>query len=132
MTDRATLWEQVKTFYKDKFGSSPELVDIAADYDILKMYAAGSGILSIANFLDLSNQLVTDVITRNFGFYGMDEDLNLNPLKIYKELDTKDLESFKNIIVTNYGYYPDKILDNMWTAASLVSSLERLLNDHWI
>jgi hypothetical protein len=47
-------------------------------------------------------------------------------------LDTKDLESFRNVVIISYGYVDDINIRDMHTASALVSNLERLLDEKWI
>ena len=127
-----SIWEEIKTFYREKFGTAPEMVDVAADFDILKLSASGSGNKQISEFLDCDTDLVGNIIESHFGFRGWISDLGFSPLKIYKGLDTKDLESFRNTVIISYGYFPNAMVEGMHSASGLVEKLERLLDDKWI
>jgi hypothetical protein len=129
--DRET-WELVKTFYKDRFGIAPDLVEIAMVFDILKMCASGSGTPQIAEFLEMKPEKVAEILDIHFGFTGWDSDQPFSPLKIYKGLDTKDLESFRNAVIMQFGYVDATTIKHLHTAAGLVAKLERLLDEKWI
>jgi hypothetical protein len=126
------VWNEVKDYYREKFGISPDLVDIAAVYDILNMCASGSGTPQIANFLDMEPELISHILEIHFGFTGWSSDQPFSPLAYYKKLEEKTLENFRNSVITSFGYTEDSIIKNMYTAAGLVLNLERLLDEKWI
>lgn len=129
---KSEVWKQVQQFYIDKFGATPELIEIATDFDILKMSASGSGNDKISEFLSVEEEVVASIIDMHFGFGGWKHDLEFSPLRVYKGLDTKDLESYRDVIIIQYGYQFTKKLDNMYRAAALVEKLERLLDEKWL
>lgn len=130
--DRQELWAEVQRFYREKYGTSPELVDFAADYDILRLSATGVSNQSMADFLGVRVQDIQQLIEIYFGFQGWRQDLPFSPLKIYKELDTKTYENLRVEIISRFGDTDISILKNMWLSCELVSKLERILDEKWI
>ncbi len=124
-------WNQIKQFYKDKFDVEPALVDIMADYDIIKLCATGASNKSIANILKLEPYDVSCIIDKRLGFKGWTNDLKFNPLQTYKNLDTNDFLVYEDYVVTRYGY-ESGILEMSFSVARIASELERLINEKWI
>jgi hypothetical protein len=125
-----SVWDEVKQYYYEKFGTAPELVDIAAVFDILRLCASGSSNDSIEAFFGESN--LEELFDVYLGFTGWVSDLPFSPLQLYNSLDDKSLQNFRNEYITRYGYDNDKLIINMHNAAGLVSNLERLLDEKWI
>ncbi len=131
MTDNE-VWEEVRKFYIEKFGISPELVDIAPILDLLRLCASGSSNKSIAKFFDETEEGLMELFDAHLGFMGWDIDMKFSPLKLYKELDDKSLESFKDAVVTKYGYHHPWFIERLYKTASFVDKLERLFDEKWI
>lgn len=132
MSEMPGLWETVKSFYNEKFGASPELVDIASVFDILKMCAAGASNGVISTFLNEHEQSVMETVDAYLGHMGWEVNLIFNPKRIYDGLDTKDIESFRDVVVTNYGFHHPKLIDDAYNTCVIVSKLERILNESWV
>jgi hypothetical protein len=76
-------WEYIKWFYKKVLGVDSNLVDLIADYDILKLCAEGWSNRHISNELELDLETVTSLIGWHFGFSGFENDLGLNTKMMY-------------------------------------------------
>jgi len=131
-TKFSELWESVKQFYQEKFGIAPELVDVMADFYVLKLCATGASNSSIAHFLDMEVEIVGEIIDRNFGFTGWDNNLDFNPLRLYKSMNEVSKELFRDRVIEDYKYVEDAIITRMFDASALVNNLERLLDENWI
>lgn len=130
--DESNLWDTVKSFYKEKFGITPELIEVASVFDLLKMCASGSNNKSIAKFLDETEMRVAEILDAYFGFMGWSRDLEFSPLKEYKELSSKNINEFRDKIVTKYGYTDNVFIRQMFNSSEIVEKLERLLNEQWV
>jgi hypothetical protein len=108
------LWEQIRQFYQDRLGIEPSLVEIMADFEVLKLCASGSSNTTIAGFLNMDAELVSNIIDKHFGFMGWKIDLDINPIRLYKNGELH--------------------LDNDTTqkVCETFSCLERLLDEKWI
>ena len=127
------LWDYLKQFYKEKFGMEPGLVDIMADIDILRLCATGASTKSIVSFLNLEPEIVEDVLDKYFGFKGWINDLQINPLAIYKHPDNggfRTLQEFSNYMTSVYGYVD--MLETIYNCVVVTDMLERLLDEKWI
>lgn len=131
-TKNQELWHQIKKFYREKFGIEPDLVNLMADFDIMRLCASGSSTVSIAEFLGANPDDVADLLDMRLGFFGWGKDLTFSPLRVYNKLEDKNLESFRNKVVTAYGYIHNDDITKMYSAAELISRLEQLLDEKWI
>ena len=111
MSNKMETWNQVKQFYKDKFDLEPNMVELATNFDILKMCATGASNKTIADFLEIDEELVSAVIDKYLEFSGWEFDLPTNPMKLYNAGEVEF--TAKNI-------------------CEQFSVLERLLNEKWI
>ena len=126
------IWEQVKQFYKDRFGIEPQLVEIMSDFNILRMCASGTSNDSIAKMFNLDIEYVSYVIEKYFGFKGFPMDLSISPLAIYKEFDSKDPQSFHAKLVS-LGFNDNfQETEFMRETAETVYKLEVILDEQWI
>ena len=89
-------WNEIKQFYVDSFGISPELVDLLADNDIITMCVSGSSNATISKNLDIEVESVNTVILTILDFTGWKYDMSINPLSIYNDL----------ALIKNKGGYP--------------------------
>jgi len=130
--DKFEVWETIKTFYREKFGISPELVDFAPNLDVLRLCASGSSTKSIAAFFGESPDDLAQLIDAYLGFMGWREDLSFSPLKLYKELERPNEADFVDQVVIRYGHKLNMDLHRMYESASMVEKLERLFDEKWI
>lgn len=126
------LWETLKSFYKEKFGIAPELVDIVSVIDLLKLCAAGADNKSIASFLNETEMGVAQTIDAYLGFMGWEYNLSFSPMRLYKELNKPDVETFINEVIIRYGYKLNEDITKMYESACIVDKLERLLDEEWV
>ncbi len=126
------LWEEIKTFYKEKFNIEPRLVDVMSDFNIIRLCASGSSNKQIANMFEMDEKDISYLLNKYFEFEGWLHNVPFSPSRIYKGLDTKDKESFKNTVISQFGYIDDQVLDNMYKSSEIVSELERILDDEWV
>lgn len=130
------VWEEVKTFYREKFGTAPELVELAPVLDLLRLCASGSSNKAIAEFFGESEAVLMELFDAHLGFMGWENNLSFSPLRIYKELVIKDEDYFIESVIRDYGYvvkYPlNSDLHKMYESARLVERLERLFDEKWI
>lgn len=124
----------MKEFYKTKFNFEPNLVELVVNLDIIIMCSRGASNNSISKFLKLQDYdfSVYDILDKYLGFGGWKEDLPFNPKRIYDGLDTKDNESFVNIVVVQYGFTDRDIIDKAYSVALLATRLEKLTDEKWI
>lgn len=106
------LWTQILQFYKDKFNLEPDMVDLATNFDILKMCATGASNKTIADFLNIDEELVTNTIDKYLGFTGWEEDLKYNPYKIYTGI-AEEFSEFEFTLV-NAVLVLERMLDEKW------------------
>lgn len=125
------VWNQLQQFYKDKFDTEPELVEIASVIEVLRLCASGTATWKIAKFLGLELGEVENVLDKYLGLDGWVFDLNYNPLRIYKNLEEKNLENYTDFIA-RCGLLQDAVVEQTYKAAELVYSLERLIDENWI
>lgn len=136
MENKQELWNQVKNYYHDKFGVEPALVDLMADYDILRLCASGSGNNRISEFLSMDLCDVEFILDRYLGFKGWTNNLIFSPLKVYSELKDKTYENFVDTIVKtkddDFAWNLNGELDHAYNSAIIVYNLERLIDEKWI
>lgn len=132
MKSEHEVWNEVRDYYYKRFGIAPELVDIAPVLDILRLCASGSSNKSIAVFLGETEMGISEVIDAYLGFMGWEIDLSFSPLKLYKQLNNPDEETFKNNVVLKHKYLITHDLERMYKAAAMVEKLERLFDEKWI
>ena len=125
-------WEQVKQFYKDKFDIEGSMVELATNFDILKMCAAGASNKSIAMFLEIDEELASAVIDKYLGFMGWREDLSFSPILYYKQLNSPPIDKFVEEMIIKFGHMFNMDMKHLYDAASITEQLERLLDDKWI
>lgn len=58
-------WIEWKQFYKTKFGIDDEVVELMANYQILRLAHDGFSIESIASTLDISEEEAKEIIINN-------------------------------------------------------------------
>ena len=131
MTNNET-WEEVKSFYRERFGTAPELVELAPILDLLRLCASGSSNKSIAKFFGETEEGLMELFDAHLGFMGWSIDLSFSPLKIYKELNFPDEDKFKHTVILRYNYLITHDLERMYESARLVERLERLFDEKWI
>lgn len=132
MKSKQELYNQIKQFYKEKFGIDAELVDIVSVFDILKLCASGASNKSISCFLDESEILISQIVDAYLGFNGWKEDLFFSPLKLYKDLESPEEVDFVNKVVEIYGYKWNMDLHRMYESARLAEDMEKLLDEKWV
>jgi hypothetical protein len=130
------VWKEVQEFYKIKFGYEASLLDAFIDYDILKMCVGGASTQTICKFLGIQEDKVytpvTNAIDRHFGFQGWNTDLEFSPINVYRNLETKDEESFADYVTIHYGNLMNVDIHNMYKACVVFIELEKLLNEKWV
>lgn len=125
MDNKLETWNQVKQFYKDKFDIEGSMVELATNFDIIKMCATGASNKTIADFLEIDEQLVTNIIDKYLGFVGWEVDLEFSPYKVYKD------NNFTSN--TNLSEFMEKgLIEYTFKMVSTVVELERLLDEKWI
>jgi hypothetical protein len=130
--DKFETWETIKSFYREKFGTAPEMVELAPVLDLLRLCASGASNKSIANFFNESEEGLMELFDAHLGFMGWKQDLSFSPLKLYKELDKPDGQTFADAIILKHGYKLNIDLGHMYESARLVERLERLFDETWI
>jgi hypothetical protein len=130
--DKFEVWETIKSFYREKFGTAPELVDLAPVIDLLRLCASGASNESIAKFFNESEEGLMELFDAHLGFMGWKQDLPFSPLKLYKYMDLPDGQKFTDEIIIRYGFKLNIDLKNMYESARLVERLERMFNETWI
>ena len=132
MNSEHEVWEEVKSFYREKFGTAPELVEIAPILDFLRLCASGAGNESIAKFFNESEQMLMEIFDAYLGFMGWREDLHFSPLKYYKDWNLPTIEEFKDQMAMRFGNTPNNDIAHMYESARIVEKLERLFDEKWI
>jgi len=122
MTD---YWEQLKTFYREKFGAADELVELVANSTILILCASGASNKTIGKFFGLEEKDVIDVIQKNFGFPGWFSDLSVNPYKLYLSVDGDQERFYELLPSSNLKKYLYEICKSM-------SAVERRIDNDWV
>lgn len=125
------LWDEIKEFYKNRFGIEPELVEIMSDLNILRLCAGGTPTWRIAKVLGLELEEVEHTLENRLEMSGWIFDISFSPLRIYKELENKNLDDFKKE-VAKYASEDDVVLERMFLASEVVTKLERMLDDEWV
>jgi hypothetical protein len=127
-------WNQVKDFYTQKFGTSPELVDIAPVLDLLRLCASGSSNKTIAKFYGESEESLMEIFDAYFGFMGWEKDLSFSPLALYKELKSPDQSTFTDVVIQRYDVNTSlsRMFVKMYESSVMVEKLERLFDEKWI
>ena len=133
-------WNEIKQFYLDSFGISPDLVDLLADNDILVMCASGSSNKSISAHLDIDIRSIKEIIQSVYSFPGWEEDIEFNPLQIFNELlDSGDylFGDFKSSVtdqIDNFGLEPIRTggLRIMFRVCKLYESISERLEKEWV
>lgn len=130
-TNKEAVWKQVQEFYLEKFGITPDLIEIATNIDILKMCATGASNETIGNFFEVDTETVSYIIDKHLGFRGFDKDQPNNAYRIYNDLDDKSLDMFIDAVTSMYGnlVWP---VETIYNAVRQVSNLEGLLDEKWI
>lgn len=76
-------WDFVRDFYQRVLGLSGVLVDVLADYDILKLCAEGKSNRKIAEELECDITDVSCTLAHYFNFSGFEEDLDIDTKMMY-------------------------------------------------
>lgn len=135
-------WDYVKDFYKECFGIQGWVVELYANLDILQLCASGASNTSIVNFSDLDLEDVVEVLLTTFKFKGWEQDLPVNPYKIYNELFIKlgdegrqYLEgTFKYSLKNTLGLYPQspQDVDVIYEICKTMKEIEERIQNEWI
>ncbi len=109
-------WEEVKRFYKERFGIEPVLVELMSDINILRLCATGASNNAITEFLSLplEDELfhpVSDVIDKYYGFRGWANNLDYSPLRL---LESGELTDELQIRVCETYLALERLLDEKW------------------
>ena len=107
------VWEDIKEFYNNEFGISPELVDVMSSLEILVMCVSGYSNATISKTLSISEREVSSVIRNYLRFDGFSTDLKYSPIR-------------------EYGTNRDSLEPEIKNACDLYSILESLLDENWI
>jgi len=133
MENKQETWEQVRKYYKEKFGIEPELVDIMADYDIIKLCASGASNKNIAETLNLPGETtVSSTIDGRIGFIGFSADLLFSPLGLYKSLSEKTFDKFRDKLIMEFGFVDNDGIQRLYDLVTYVENMERVLDEKWI
>jgi len=104
-----TLWDRVKRLYFEKFGYTDTLVEMVASSQILKLCASGASNKQIADVLEIDIDVVVEELEKWLYFSGWDEQLECNPLVVWRALDGKLV---KGMAVHNFWFeLPDEAHD---------------------
>jgi hypothetical protein len=132
-------WNDVKQFYVNSFGISPELVDLLADNDILTLCVSGSSNATISTNLDIDVECVNEIILNILDFTGWKYDLDINPLNVYNDLafiDNKGgyplYKEFDAIIIKKDPSIVDKDRKTMFRLCKLYDSISSRLDKEWV
>ena len=132
-------WNDVKDFYKDKFGIDGWVVELYANLDILLLCASGASNESISKFTDIPEEEVRKVIRNTFGFEGWVEDLPLNPYKVYcemldmypKGLETRFISETSSTLIP----YQERIKIDKFKAYHICKTMKEIedkIKDEWV
>lgn len=127
-------WDTVKEFYKESFGIDGWVVEMYANLDILTLCASGASNESISNFLEIPKDEVKKVLKETFEFDGWEEDLPLNPYKLYTDgikeypnhVESRLISEFRKTFQTERYIYVA-----YWICRTL-DDIERKIQDEWI
>lgn len=87
-------WIKFRKFYSELYHIKNSLVDMIAVYEILLFCASGRSNKTIARFLDMEEDYVSDVLEEFISFRGFEYDLDLNPSSIFDRVE--NFEEFVN------------------------------------
>lgn len=124
-------WDDVVKFYEEKFNVTPDLVELATDFDVLKMCAAGSSTGEISEFLNISYHDVETILLANYGFRGWEYPLKVNPVKLYEVIEDKSFNTFAEY-VTDVAQYEEDQINTMWLSAKAFKGFQELLDEKWV
>lgn len=123
--DEQNYWGQLKNFYKEKFGTNEELVELVANSTILLFCATGASNKTIGRFFDLEEKDVIFVVENNFGFPGWFSDLSINPYKIYLKVDGNREKFYESLPSPNMQKLLYDICESM-------NTIEKRIDNEWI
>ena len=135
-----TNWEYVKEFYKQCFGIDGWVVELYANLDILQLCVSGASNKSICKFTDLDLEDIVEILITTFHFSGWQEDLPVNPYKLYIELVGLPEFEMKVKFISEMtralnGYkipeQPD-IIYNCLVICKTMKEIEERIQDEWI
>ena len=132
-------WNEIKQFYMDSFGISPELVDLLADNDILVMCVSGSSNATISRNLDIEIESINTIILTILDFTGWKYDMSINPLSIYNDLafiKNKGgyplFKEFDAVITKKDPSIGEKDRKTMFRVCKLYDSISSRLDKEWV
>jgi hypothetical protein len=132
-------WDEIKQFYMDNFGISPDLVDLLADNDIITLCASGSSNDSISVSLDIDRSAIDTIILNVFDFTGWKYDLDVNPLNIYNDLafiKNKGgyplYKDFRDVVSKKDSTIKDIDIKTMFRLCKLYNSISTRLDREWV
>ena len=132
-------WNEIKQFYMNSFGISPELVDLLADNDILVMCVSGSSNATISRNLDIEIESINTIILTILDFTGWKYDMGINPLSIYNDLAfVKNkggyplFKEFDAVITKKDPSIGEKDRKTMFRVCKLYDSISSRLDKEWV
>jgi hypothetical protein len=132
-------WNEIKQFYVDSFGISPELVDLLADNDIITMCVSGSSNDSISISLDIDRKTIDDITLSILDFTGWKYDMSINPLSIYNDLafiKNKGgyplFKEFDDVVTKKDPSIGEKDRKTMFRLCKLYDSISSRLDKGWV
>jgi len=132
-------WNEIKQFYMNSFGISPELVDLLADNDILVMCVSGSSNATISRNLDIEIESINTIILTILDFTGWKYDMGINPLSIYNDLAFVNnkggyplFKEFDAVITKKDPSIGEKDRKTMFRVCKLYDSISSRLDKEWV
>jgi len=78
-----TLWDYIKSIYKNKFNIDEKVIDYIALNDIFSMSVNGFSNTTIARELEVDCRYIRDALISFLKFYGWENDLDISPMRVY-------------------------------------------------
>lgn len=135
---KESQWNEIKEFYKERFGINPEIVDLMASNDVLLMSVSGSSNKSISTLLDIDESYVKDILSTVLDFEGWDTDLSISPYLIYERLSNATSKSgyplfreFTEEISVIHDFDSVDSLKTMFRICRIYDKISELIDKEW-
>jgi len=123
------LYSEIKKIYEN-MGIAEDLVDLMADFDILREIAAGRSNKAISERLDIDEDDVKEVAKKYFDFEGFDKDFGFDPYTIYRRCNGNSGAFSYEVTLTTAEANPDDIT-LAYRVCRKFAELERRINEEW-
>jgi hypothetical protein len=123
------VWKEITDYYEKNYNIPPRILDMIAVDPILKLCVEGLSNLHIVERLDFDMKYIMEEINKNLIFSGWDNDLDFNPIFIFKS--HQEYEDYVKQVNTISNITPIDIINKSYNLCRKYKKIIREIDEYY-